>query len=249
MLKSKRAKVVTAIIGISCGLIFCIAVVGWAKRSSLAEVNANFRSAQTQGQSGKPVTLETYARKAKANGETKVQISTPIYEYATVRGLEEARRYSRIAEVKLLTAKSYVSGPRTIRTWYKFKILEDLSRGSYFCDRCAAFPDPPSDMLPVNSDEILVPRPGGSVTINGIEITSEEIDFPQFSKERTYLLFFGFDESRRLAMITMGPEGVFEINEAGLLAGVNLQDSFLKRELKDNHKNSLGELKKNLKRN
>lgn len=249
MLKSNRAKVATAIIEIFCSFIFCIAVVGWAKRSSPGAVNSNFRNAQTQGQSGKPVTLETYARKAKAKGETKVQISTPIYEYATVRGLEEARTYSRIAEVKLLTAKSYVSGPRTIRTWYKFKILEDLSRGSYFCNKCASFPDPPSDMLPVNSDEILVPRPGGSVTIDGVEITSEEIDFPPFSKERTYLMFFGLDESRRLAMVTMGPEGVFEIDEAGRLAGVNQQDSFLKRELKDNHKNSLGELKKNLKRN
>lgn len=249
MLKSNAAKAVTALIGLSCFLIFCIAVVGWAKHSSKGAVKAHFGSPQTQAQNDQPKTLEGYARKAKAKGETKVQISTPIYEYATVTGLEEARTYSRIAEVKLLTAKSYVSGPRTILTWYKFEILEDLSRGSYFCFKCAAFPDPPPDLLPASGDEILVPKAGGSVTIDGVEITSEELDFPQFSKSQTYLLFFGLDESRRLAMITMGPQGVFMIDEAGRLAEVNQRDSFLKRELKENHKNSLGELKKHLKPN
>jgi hypothetical protein len=247
MRKPKAAQVSPTTIGIFCFLVLCIASATWAKRSFTGVVKDETGSPQTQARTDQPNTLEAYARKAKAKGETKVQISTPIHEYATVSGLEEARTYSRIAEVKLVTAKSYVIGPRTILTWYKFKILEDLSRGSYFCFKCAAFSDPPPDMLPVKSDEILVPKAGGSVTIDGVEITSEELDFPQFSKSQTYLLFFGLDESRRLAMMTMGPQGVFVIDEAGRLAGVNQQDSFLKRELKDNHKNLFGELKKHLK--
>ena len=247
MRKPKAARVSPITIGIFCLLVLCIASASWAKRSFTGILKDEIGSQQTQAQNDQPDTLEAYARKAKAKGETKVQFSTPIYEYAGVRTLEEARTYSRIAEVKVVTARSYVSGPRTILTWYKFKILEDLSRGSYFCFKCAAFSDPPPDMLPVNSDEILVPKAGGSVTIDGVEITSDEHSFPQFSKSQTYLLFFGLDESRRLAMITLGPQGVFVIDEAGHLAGVNQRDSLLKRELKENHKNSLGELKRHLK--
>src|SRR5688572_4142782 len=138
MRKPKAAKVSPITIGIFCFLVLCIASATWAKRSFSGVVKGEMGSPQTQAQNDQPKTLEGYTRKAKAKGETKVQISTPIYEYATVTGLEEARTYSRIAEVKLVTAKSYVSGPRTIRTWYKFKILEDLSRGSYFCFKCGS---------------------------------------------------------------------------------------------------------------
>ncbi|MFZ0750889.1 MAG: hypothetical protein WAM70_16110, partial [Pyrinomonadaceae bacterium] len=105
MRKPKAARVSSITIGIFCCLVLCIASASWAKRSFTGvpkDAKDEIGSAQTQGQTDQPDTLEAYARKAKEKGETKVQFSTPIYEYAGVRTLEEARTYSRIALVNVI---------------------------------------------------------------------------------------------------------------------------------------------------
>lgn len=204
------------------------------------------RSSEVQGV--EPGTLKWHVKKAKEKGQARVVASTPVYNYAAVRSLEEALSYFRVAIVSPVEKKSYVQSERNVTTWYKFRVVEDLSASkAQGCSTCGSLPDPPAEMLPLKDDEILIPKAGGTVMLDGVEVIKEEGDFPQFSMSKEYLLFFEPDLSRGIARLSLGPAGVFPINPDGSLEGINRKGSLIKSDLEVRFNNSVNDLKAKLK--
>jgi len=56
-------------------------------------------------------------------------------------------------------------------------------------------------MLPLNPDEILVLRGGGSLAVNGVLLKSIMYDFPQFSFDHNYVLFFSAIRRNRRSVL------------------------------------------------
>jgi hypothetical protein len=211
-------------------------------------------SALRQQESGaqaidEPGTLKWHVKQAKLKGKQQVTVSTPIYEYAGVQSLDEAVSYFHVVIAKPIEKRSYVQSAQNITTWYKFKVVEDLSlnKGAG-CSTCGSLPVAPGDMLPLKEDEILIPRAGGTVVLDGIEITKEEANFPQFSMAREYLLFFSPDPSKGIGKLSLGPYGVYVVNPAGKIEPINGKGTPLRNEIQRLYHDSLDQLKAKLKK-
>ncbi len=115
------------------------------------------------------------------------------------------------------------------------------------CPTCPPTPTPPSDMLPVAADEILVPKAGGSLVIDGIKINSVDPKFPEFSTSRKYMLFISLDASTQVGMLRMGPFATYAINSDETIEPINKHlDHPLKYDIKARLGNTVGQIRAKL---
>jgi hypothetical protein len=155
------------------------------------------------------------AQEAAANGEAYVEISSFEWTYTDINGSDDARARYSVVLAQPLTANSYIWSDenQTIGTWYRFRVDEVLSQRAYTtCDICPPSPNPPTDLLPVNSNEILIPKIGGSLVVNGVTINSVEPDFPNYDYSTKYLLFIDLDTAKRVGVVAAGPVAVFTVH-------------------------------------
>ncbi|HYG10146.1 MAG TPA: hypothetical protein VD835_09380 [Pyrinomonadaceae bacterium] len=189
--------------------------------------------------------LAWYAEYAKAKGETRISKPAPLVEYVTeVTDINEVMSHYNLLVVQPVERRSYAQGDARIITWNKFKIIEDLSRSRIKqCSDCTIQGIAPAEMLPLQSDEILVPKYGGTITIDGVEITMVETDFPQFDPSKKYVLFLEADASGLWGRIMVGPGGVFTLHDNEKLIPINSREHSLKTIIQQDYDNSFSELK------
>jgi hypothetical protein len=137
--------------------------------------------------------------------------------------------------------RSYLNEHDSITTWYKFKILEPVSQPAVA--KSFDFIQPPVELLPLNDDEILVPRIGGTLTVDGVKVTRSEHIFPTFKKSRKYLIFVLLDNSIKVGLPDLGPAGVLTINDDNSLTPINDVTLPLEKELKARYGKSLPEIR------
>jgi hypothetical protein len=157
--------------------------------------------------------LSWYAARAKAKGQREVVIVAPLATYAVPRDLDEALAYYTLVIAEPLEQKSYVEDDeRTIKTWYKLKLLEELSSPTTRCTTCPDIEPPPTDFLPLQTNEFLTSRSEGEVEVDGVRIKQNDPEFPRFEKSKRYLVFVSFDFQKTVAAVRMGPWGTFAID-------------------------------------
>jgi hypothetical protein len=159
-------------------------------------------------------TIEWHVRLAKTKGENRAYLPREKVTYEDeVKNLAEAMRHFAAIIATPIQRTSMVYHD-SVMTWYKFRIEERLSEGTPLqCADC--FPtdlEVPPQMLPVASDELLIPRNGGSVKVDGVSLIAEEVSFSQFRISHKYLLFLQIDPSKNVALLKMGPTGVFTMD-------------------------------------
>lgn len=191
--------------------------------------------------------LSWYAEMAKAKGHQEIAFRAPIESYAVPKSLDEALAHHYLMVIQPIEQKSYASH-ESIRTWYKFKIIEELSAPTRYCTNCPGIESAPPEFLPLQTNEILASQSGGEVEIDGIRLISKDPDFPAFEKGKRYLVFLSLDSQKGVGAIQMGPWGTFGINEQEQLKTINekLQHP-VRDELTDAYHNSLGRLRSQLK--
>ncbi|MFL6277829.1 MAG: hypothetical protein ACJ74G_21790, partial [Blastocatellia bacterium] len=127
-----------------------------------------------------------------------------------------------------------------IRTWYKFKIVEKLSHKELKpCDCMPADLVAPQEMFPLSANEILVPRAGGSVMVDGVEVTEDDLQFPQFALSTRYLLFLQTDDSGQIGLLGMGPTGVFVEQEDDRLEPLSRRPNALTSDITTRFRSSI----------
>ena len=157
--------------------------------------------------------LSWYAARAKAKGQREVVIGAPMITYAVPKDLDEALAYYTLVIAEPLEQRSYVEDDeRTIKTWYKFRLLEELSSPTTRCTTCPDIEPAPNDFLPLQTNEFLTSKPEGEVEVDGVRIRQNDPDFPRFEKSKRYLVFVSFDLQKTVAAVRMGPWGTFAID-------------------------------------
>ena len=166
--------------------------------------------------------LKQAARRAKSEGKQEVFVPGPRALHAHVPSLDDALwRFTAVIATPV-ESKSYIMAPYLIGTWYKFKVVERLSRRRLpDCHPCSAPPEPPAEWLPVKEDEFLIHRHSGTVVIDGVKVTSREGGFPPFLNSEKYLLFVDLDPATKIAILRMGSNGVFKVGPDGAIKHVN----------------------------
>ena len=172
--------------------------------------------------------LTWYAEMAKAKGEREVLINASLVRYSVPRTFDDVLANSDVVVAEVIGSIGF-SADTDIRTWHKFKLLETLSVHTIECPTCPPIPEPPTEMLPLNRDEFLLPQYGGELFIDGIKIKSKSSQFPPFEVGKQYLLFLSFDSNQMAAVSRMGPWGTFESKNGKL----QIVDTRLKHPLRD----------------
>lgn len=157
---------------------------------------------------------------AKARGEKQLQLPTPIPFYAGVRDLDDALgHYSTVIAYPTLKHSQLNSDSTALETWYKFKVTDFLSQPEkpHVCGSCKQAANIPPEVLPVNEDELIVKRGGGSLDIDGVRVYVQDASFPDYEIGQRYFLFLIVDLNSRMASVELGPQGVSFLNSNGKL--------------------------------
>lgn len=179
--------------------------------------------------------------RAKARGETKLNSYsvTPIYAYAD---LDKALATYDLVIAEPIFRKSFQTDDEGyLVTWYKFKLIETLSKAKN--PRVFEAETLPEELLPLEKDEILVSKLGGVVEFEGLEIEMKEEGFPEFELSRKYLLFLALDPTTRSGYVDVGPSGVLMVNADSTMESINKERRYFQTQIESRFGRSLSRLK------
>lgn len=195
-------------------------------------------------------TIERFAQQAKLKGERQVAIPAPSVEYpgsAKSYSLDAALAEYSAVIAKPIEEKSQIYDSDEIVTWYKFRIINDLSkRDSPACPNCP-IADPPDDLLPLKGNEFVVAREGGSVEIDSIVVNMVSGGFPPLLLGQEYFLLVSRYPSGSAALCG-GPIGVFTVTEDGALEPLNKEFHTIKENIRIRFNSSVSSLQEHIAR-
>lgn len=198
------------------------------------------------------LSLPELAQLARAKGENSVVapgVATLYPNASTPEELNEALSEYAVFLAVPVREKSSLSSPahaegespsELITSWYKFKVLDVISEGRPH--KSFAVRQIPEELLPVAKDEVLVPKEGGTVVIDGVAVTQPEESIAPFRQGRKYLLILSADPSTEVCELAFGPQSILPLAaDGGLDRG---QDHhILQRVIRQFHKGAIGQLK------
>jgi|SRR5215216_195376 len=192
--------------------------------------------------------LKSYATEAKVKGQQKVVVPAPLVEYLGGAGTisaEQAFASSTVVVAHVISTQSYYSDDQ-ITTWNKFATDEVLSEAKDLaCPGCLPLATP-STLLPLQPGEFLIPKIGGTVNIDGVEVEQPVDSFPAYELNQQYLLLINLYPSG-VARTLGGPVGVFRVLPNAKLAPISESEHKIRRDFKDVYSNSLDLVRKRLK--
>lgn len=217
-------------------IIVLVIAVGALSVITIQSVRA-YLIAQLQAQPG---TIAAYIEEAQANNETSISFPSGIHEYFLPNTWDSVVSSFSFLVVEPIEVRSYGTlTDDTVRSWYRFRVIETLStKAPPF-----AITDPPGDMAPPQSNEILAFKWGGTVTVNGVQVTAEEPSFPNFVMGQRYLLVVQVDPNTRLANNAMGPDGAYIITASGQIVPVNSAGGVFQNDLASRYSSSIDQLR------
>jgi hypothetical protein len=204
-------------------LVLVLAVFGFQQLRSNQEIKERIRRGRV------PVAIED----AKAQNQREVRLSAPIPYYAEVRSLDEAlANYATVVARPVSQFTQINPDRKEIETWYKLEVVDFLSQPKLAkCTDCSFAKSVPTELQPVQANEIVVVRNTGSVVLDGIKVTSSDRMFPDFKMNQKYLFFLSLDLSTRVGLIDLGQAGVSVIESDGEITPIS-DDNGLNNELK-----------------
>lgn len=214
-----------------------------------AHAFASTRNSNRQENAPKGNRLKWYADKAKRDGKQRVLVPGLIVEYAgsAANEIEETLTEYTVVRARLISQHTYQLDGDNLLTWYKFSVVENLTElRTPSCLSCLSL-IPPLDIPIDNASEFLVPKNGGIVGIDGVEVRQFDPDFPDFQNHQEYLLLVLLYPNR-VALTAGGPLGVFTIADGDRLTSFSNGSDKIKQGVQSKFGNSLARLKHFLKR-
>lgn len=167
------------------------------------------------------LSLKERVRLAKLRGQKKLTFtawSLATKDYISFPGVDTALSVYTVVIAQPIAETTFVSPAGEVVTNYKFKIHELVSEPP-----SSKYPPSPfsgqirPELLPIQDGEFVLGALGGTVSIDGVEVTSKFDNFEPFSLHKKYLLFLNFDSTRTVGGMEMGPLSALAINEGGTL--------------------------------
>jgi len=212
-------------------------------------VLASTRISSRQENAPKGNRLKWYADKAKRDGKQRVVVPGLMVEHlgSAAKEIDETLSEYSVVRAKLISRHTYQLDGDNLLTWYKFSLVETLTElKTPPCPNCLSL-TPPLELPFDTAKEFLIPRNGGIVAIDGVEIEQIEPDFPDFQNNQEYLLFILLYPNR-VALTAGGPLGVFTIANGDRLIPFSNSSDKIKEGVESKFGNSLARLKHHLKR-
>lgn len=219
--------------------ILLFVVIGYINTASKS------KPSQEPIESEKRGTLRQQVARAKLRGEPQLTLGGIVATYEQAKSLDNVlARYSLVV-VQAVEQRGYIDEHDSISSWYKFKIIETLSNPA--TPHSFASFNIPAELLPLREDEILVSRLGGTVPVDGLMVTIQEQNFPEFKKSRKYLLFLLLDPVQKVGSVGLGPAGALLIKDEDTFESINERTYPLQNEIQNRYGNSFKSLREKLK--
>jgi hypothetical protein len=175
------------------------------------------------------------AEDAKAKGQREVKLSAPIAYYAQVNSLDDALANYTTLIARPISQHSQISpSSKQIETSYKLEVIDFLSKpkATKKCTHCPFAKAIPSELQPVQGNEVVVVRNTGTVVLDGVKVTSSDKEFPDFKLNQKYLFFLLLDLNTRVGFIDLGQAGVSVVESDGQVSPVSANFGKLSKELR-----------------
>ncbi len=169
-------------------------------------------------------TIRAIARRNKAKENRRIVIPGPTIDYPGMNSTVEdlLQNYSLVV-AEPIASHSYLVNPSNIATWYKFRTCETLSlKTPQYCNTCPQQTNPPQELGPVLSNEFLLAVDGGTLFVEGLEVSEKSNSIPAFEKGTKYLLFISFLPGG-VARLAAGPAAIFRVGDNDKLNGVDVK--------------------------
>ena len=203
-------------------LLFLIGMVVVVAGSRVRSTSRQQRLAELEASPDRD-SLSWHAEVAKAKGEKRVSIPAPAVEPLDMSyTLDDALAENSAVIAEPIESVTKADGTDFVVSWYKFKAIDYLSRRSIPSGLNCSRAEAPRDLLPLQQDEFVVARFGGTLTINDVLIKMYNAKFPPFELHRRYLLLVSQCPSG-VGVLCGGPVGVFKVNNDDALESVGQQ--------------------------
>lgn len=225
-------------------VLVAVAVLGVLGIGGHWPFSARMKPQQNQPRIG---SLRWYASQAKQQGKTHITFVIQPH-YIGVSDLNSATsNYSSFVGELLATTTVWDEASDSISTWYKFRTTERLTQRTYYsCSECSTV-TPPSELLPLQQGEFLVPLTGGSALIDDVVVESDLPDFTDMIAGQKYLLLLNFDEANKVGYLSIGPRGALLVTSQDTFAPVvsipEGQTEVISNGLATQYNNSLSQLR------
>jgi hypothetical protein len=153
-------------------------------------------------------TVDWCAAKAKSNDFKEVFVQAPLREYGVMSDLGKVLSFCLIVKAHFISEAAKVSEDRSdIDTYRKYRV-EILNQSSETCATCKSPIEIPKEVTP-GQNEMVVVFGGGTVVVDGVTVTMEEVEpFDQVLKAKDLVLvLFQNSVNPRLGFIATGPKG------------------------------------------
>lgn len=190
--------------------------------------------------------LEARVRKEKAKGARSVTFPAPLNEYAEEISLDDALTQTTLVIARVTEKHSRQVDSHTIGTFYRLSILETLSQATSGNCCLPKDEDVPGDLPQLGADETYFFGIGGTISLDGIEVTVKE-DFGALLRGDRYLMFLSRSPSGKLSGSAIGPSSLFRITGGMRLESIGKKHK-LARELEERFQSSLTQLNESLKK-
>jgi len=191
--------------------------------------------------------IKYFVRKAKTQGLTKIVIPEPEVRLAAIpRNLDEAlSRFSIVIGRPLQKTSLVNEDGYGISTFYKMKIIEVLSKSDKkFC--CENLIKIPGQLAEPMAGEIYLASSGGTVTVDGIELTQREWT-DELSIDHNYLLFLSQNISEKVNTVDLGREVLYKIDSDGMIDTNFKEPNSITNQIRSEYGNSISSLKNSIK--
>lgn len=168
-----------------------------------------------------PELVTERAAAAKAAGKTEVTFPSLTNTYPVeVKGLTHAiMEFTVVVGTPRKTQSVLVEDGAGIGTWYSVEIEQTIA--DHACTLCALLTfdklpggAKPASLLPVPAHSMIFVRRGGSITVDGIQVTETEKGVATLSEGKKYL--FVVDKSPAgIARLVLNDAGIFTVGADG----------------------------------
>lgn len=237
-----KVAVIAAIVCVAVGVGTLRTVSGNKTRQKAQQSITRLEEKERDG----TIRLSERVQLAKARGLSHTTAPAPLSLYPQALNpehLDEVLPRYTVVIARDMESKSLVGTNDLIKSWHKFKIIKTLSTAPPVPSYVTA--QPPAELLPLNDDEFLLQRVGGTINLDGVVVTSTEPNVPSFKRSERYLLVLSLDPATRTAQLALGPQSILPVNPDNSLDEKN-QEHMLQRALQAHHKNSVEQLRADL---
>jgi hypothetical protein len=193
-----------------CAILCVVSIFGARAAQSQQAIVDSQNKAPT---STRPDRLTTAVQRAKAAGESRIELPGPVIMQTGVTNAVELIKNYSILHFSVAESVETIDSAGDIRTWYKLKLLERIN----IQPQIAAgdlLGDVPPPLLPVRDDETIYTTTAGTVVIDGVTVV-------QSPSERGLVLEKGREYVGAFYLLLGGRHAKLAVASASLYAVIN----------------------------